>query len=251
MDEKNLVELGFTNNEAKIYLTLLELKKTTATKIAQLSKIHRRNVYDALDRLSKKGFVNFVTKDNRKYHEAVNPQKIVDFFKEKLAFSESILPDLVKMQKKAKKERSVNMFEGLEGVKTFFNDLIREAFSSNKKIYIVGATGKAFEKMPFFIERVYGELVKKKKLDVYTLANPDSQYKKEIIKELSKMKRFLILPYSISPTQIFLAGNMVGIMVWSDEPIVTQIIDSEIAKGFHKYYKLLESISNRKITKNY
>ncbi len=246
MDKNSLIKCGFTSNEAKIYLTLLKIKKATATKIATISKIHRRNVYDTVNRLCEKGFISYVIKNNKKYYQAVNPQKIVDSFKEKLAFSESILPNLIKLYQKSEEKRAINIFEGLKGVKTFFDNLIREALTKDKQIYIIGATGKAFEKMPFFIERAYGELVKKKRLDVYTLANPDSQFKKEMIEELSKMKKFLILPHSISPTQIFLAGNMVGIMVWSDEPIVTQIIDSEIAKGFLKYYKLMKSISNKK-----
>ncbi len=247
MDKTSLIKCGFTSNEAKIYLTLLKAKIATATKIATLSKIHRRNVYDAINRLCEKGFISYVAKNNKKYYRAVNPQKIVDLFKEKLAFSESILPDLTKLYQKSEEKRTINIFEGPRGIKTFFDDLIREALAKDKQIYIIGATGKAFEKIPFFIERVYSEMIKKQKLHVHTLANPEVNFKKELIRELLKMNKFLILPNSISPTQIFLTGNMVGIMVWSDEPVVIQINDSEIAKGFHKYYKLMKSISKKNI----
>jgi len=46
--ESIIQELGFTYNEAKVYLALLELGLVTAGKIAEKSHVHRANVYDAL-----------------------------------------------------------------------------------------------------------------------------------------------------------------------------------------------------------
>ena len=53
-----LSELGLTQNEIKIYLALLDIGESLAGTIAENSGIHRRNVYDSLERLIKKGFVS-------------------------------------------------------------------------------------------------------------------------------------------------------------------------------------------------
>ena len=55
-----LEEIGLSKNEAKIYLTLLDLGSATASKIADTSKMHRTTVYDALDRLVQKGIVSHI-----------------------------------------------------------------------------------------------------------------------------------------------------------------------------------------------
>ena len=43
-----LQEIGLSQNEAQIYETLVEIKESGAGEIALKSKVHRRNVYDAL-----------------------------------------------------------------------------------------------------------------------------------------------------------------------------------------------------------
>ena len=61
-----LTSLGLSKNEAKVYLALLDLGSATAGKIAEKSKVHRTNVYDALERLIEKGVVTYIFKKDIK-----------------------------------------------------------------------------------------------------------------------------------------------------------------------------------------
>ena len=61
-----LSELGLTENESTVYEMLLRDGPSLAGKITQKTGIHRRNVYDCLERLNKKGLVGFVKENNRK-----------------------------------------------------------------------------------------------------------------------------------------------------------------------------------------
>ena len=70
MREEILEEFGLTKNEVKIYLTLLKMGRALAGEITEKSGIHRRNVYDSIERLMKKGLVSFIIQNNRKYFRA-------------------------------------------------------------------------------------------------------------------------------------------------------------------------------------
>mgnify|MGYP000845333693 FL=1 len=54
---EKLKTIGMTENEAKVYAVLFELKVATAREIHEISKVPRNKVYEALSRLEEKGFV--------------------------------------------------------------------------------------------------------------------------------------------------------------------------------------------------
>ena len=57
MDTGLIKQAGLTENEAKVYLSLIELGKSNVGKIADKSRVHRTNVYDSLKSLKKKNLV--------------------------------------------------------------------------------------------------------------------------------------------------------------------------------------------------
>ena len=64
--EKVLEEIGFSKNEAKIYLVLLRLGMSPISEITEKTGIHRRNVYDSIERLAEKGLVGSIANENKK-----------------------------------------------------------------------------------------------------------------------------------------------------------------------------------------
>jgi len=52
-----LQEVDLSQNEARIYETLVDLGEIGVAEIAQESGVNRRNVYDIMDRLQEKGLV--------------------------------------------------------------------------------------------------------------------------------------------------------------------------------------------------
>ncbi len=56
-----LKKLGFTENEAKIYVGLLSLKEATAREIHEFTHVPRTKIYAVLEKMSKKGYVEVET----------------------------------------------------------------------------------------------------------------------------------------------------------------------------------------------
>ena len=71
--ENVLSEIGLTKNEVIVYTTLLKLGSALAGEVTSYSGIHRRNVYDSMQRLIEKGLASFVTINNRRWFKASDP----------------------------------------------------------------------------------------------------------------------------------------------------------------------------------
>ena len=61
--KKGLTAIGLTNLEAEIYLELLKLKEAKVSKLAQLTKVTRTQLYPLLEKLVEKGVVEKI--DNK------------------------------------------------------------------------------------------------------------------------------------------------------------------------------------------
>jgi len=121
-----LEEIGLSRNEAVVYTTLLELGETKTGAIVKKTGMHRVLIYDALDALIEKGVATFVIKENRKYFQATESEKLLGFLREKGEIAESLLPELKQMREKSKIQQQVVIYSGLRGLKTAFDNMLKE-----------------------------------------------------------------------------------------------------------------------------
>ena len=148
MKEDALTEVGFSKNEAKVYFALLRLGASTAGVVAAHANIHRTNVYDALERLIEKSVVTYIYKGNKKYFEAVNPSQILEAMKDRIARFEGVLPNLQLDYKQSKDINKAHIFEGLKGIKTLTNDMLKE----EKEICAFGIPKDVSQRLRNFID---------------------------------------------------------------------------------------------------
>src|SRR3989338_4642312 len=87
-------QLGMSPNEAQIYDTLVSGVEMPVSEISVKAKVHRRNVYDALNRLLEKGLVFQIFQKGENLYRAVHPQKLLEVIKEKEKSLQKILPAL-------------------------------------------------------------------------------------------------------------------------------------------------------------
>lgn len=126
-----LEQIGLSKNEIKIYFALLELDQTSATPIVKKSGIPNSKVYPTLEKLIKKGLVSYVIKNNVKYFQASDPKNLIDLLntKEKQIIQqkqeiEKLIPQIEMKRKLAKEKQEATVYEGLDGVKVAFNNII-------------------------------------------------------------------------------------------------------------------------------
>ncbi|MBW2981314.1 helix-turn-helix domain-containing protein, partial [Candidatus Woesearchaeota archaeon] len=83
MDITPLEDLGLTNAEIKVYLTLLELGQTKVGPIIEKSDLQSSVVHNALHKLQDKGLISYIKKGQIKHYKATDPKNFMDFIEEK------------------------------------------------------------------------------------------------------------------------------------------------------------------------
>lgn len=135
---ENLINnLGFDDNEEKVYQALLELGPSTVSQITKQAGITRTYGYQILERLSMFGLVSCVSGKGARIRYAVeHPRHLVQFvqnrknqWERRLREAEHRLPDLVSLYKVAEKP-IIKYQEGMAGIKTIY----RQTLESKEEI---------------------------------------------------------------------------------------------------------------------
>lgn len=132
-----LQELGLSPNEAKIYEALLTYGGSGVSTISLRAQVHRRNAYDAVQRLLQKGLVFEVHGKGEVVYEAVEPGKLMEFLKDKETRLTAALPQLQKLFHTNQAPELAYIFKGVEGVKNY----MREALRLEQDMFVLGAEG--------------------------------------------------------------------------------------------------------------
>jgi len=232
-------ELGMTRNEAKVYLALLKSRSAQAGRITKISGVHRRNVYDALERLIQKGLVSNINKGKQKIFVAEPPERILRIIEDKKALAEAELPKLKEIQMSEEYKQSARVYYGKSGLQTVFDDQIQE----RKDILVINASIKFFD-----IFKWYGIQYKKARQQakiktklIFSEADKLSIKKGQLVR--SEVK-YLPEEYS-GPAATNIYGNKVAIILWIEPPIAIIIENKELAETYRRYFNLLWQMAKR------
>lgn len=239
MEESVLSSQGLTKNEAKVYLALLKEGNALAGIITQKTGIHRRNVYDSLERLMEKGLVSYVTIDNRKFFSPASPERFIELIgeeRESLNRKEEqvkkILPALLQLRKE-KSEQDVRFFRGVGGLKTVYEDILR-----TKKDYLGYGSGSELEEvlkhyLRHFINRRVKAKIKLKM--IYAESDRTRFFTRNPLLKV----RFLPNEFS-SHASLRVYGDKVAIVMMSmEDPLAILIKNKKIADGYRGYFEVL------------
>lgn len=240
MDKKLLQEIGLTNSEINVYTALLKSGSIKVGDLMRQVNLHRSRVYEAINRLIEKGLVSYVIKNNIKFFEATDPERLLSYIeeqKEKLTEKEKsiqkIIPELKKQIPSTLPHAEAHVFAGKEGFKTIRKDVLKQ----KKDLYLIGAIGKENKFLKYFFPN-FNKLRIKNKIKWKILYDAEVRGKK--ITKLPLMEtKFLPKEYS-SPAVINIYGDKVVNVLWKDDnPICFMIINKEIADSYRNWFKLL------------
>lgn len=147
--ETVLREIGLDKREAKIYLSLLRLNSSTASKLAREVGIDRSTTYDVLAKLIEKGIVSHVIKNNVKHFNPTSPERLWEDLQEKQKRFREIMPNLMELSRREPRETEVELFKGKEGIITVFRMILRD-----KKDYLfLGGGQDSCKIIPLFMKQ--------------------------------------------------------------------------------------------------
>ncbi|MFH1218722.1 MAG: helix-turn-helix domain-containing protein [Candidatus Peregrinibacteria bacterium] len=130
--KESLCQIGFTENEATVYMELLKLGPQAVSTIANKVGLNRTTTYSVLKSLEKRGVVSHYNNSSIKYFVADDPNSIVGYLDRKCRTYDyyrgqllSAIPKFRSLDKNiAFKRPIVTYYDGVEGVKHVMHDAL-------------------------------------------------------------------------------------------------------------------------------
>jgi len=239
---KALEESGLSKNEAEIYLTLLDVGSSTATKIAEKSKVHRTNVYDSLERLLKKGLVCYILKDGTKYFNATDPENLLTLMKQKEDKFQTLLPRLRLPRELVPSKDIAKIYEGIAGIRTIVVDDIINSTPAGGKVVAFGLPKETPQLMSSFVN-FYHKMRVEKKITMFHLYNENARERIAYLKSLPYCDAGYLPKEYDSPVSTIVYGNKVAFFLWSEPPQGIVIESERLANAYMKYFELLWKVA--------
>lgn len=238
MQEEVLIELGLNRNEARVYLSLLDIGPSIISRISDHSKIHRSNVYEIITKLSDKGLVSSIVKDDEKIYEAAHPSNLMNLIKEKEIILNNILPELELKHKLAESKSEVKIYEGLASARNAMEHML----AKGAPIDVFGVSSKAPSLIGPFLENFHRRRVEKG-IHFRHIYNTDCSERAEFLNGLTHTEtRFLPKEYDVE-VATNICGDEVIIIQWEKDAVVLHIRNKKIADAYQKYFDLMWGIA--------
>jgi len=241
MFQEILQQIGLSLNESRVYEALLQLGEANVNYISIKSKVHRRNVYDSLNKLIEKGLASETFVKGEKFFRPINPERFKELVQEKEIALDSILPKMLESFKSKESPVEAYYFKGIEGFKNYLKLILEQ----NQTVFFIGA--KAFwldPRLQIYLKHFEKERKKKGIKFIHLFDYEVKKQKPEILKLVGKPYKFLPEKYS-SNTAVDIFGDYVVTFVGVnpgelfDEPIQFVLKSKLLADGYRTFFQFM------------
>lgn len=241
MYQEILQKTGLSLNESKVYEALLYLGESNTNKISVKSKVHRRNVYDSLNKLIEKGLVSETFIKGERFFKAIDPQRLKEMIHEKEEALNQFLPGMKQLYKAVEPKAEAYFFKGVEGFKNYLQLILEQ----KQTVYFMGA--KAFwldPRLQVYLRHFEKERKARGIKFKHLFDHEIKSQKPEILKIVGKPYKFLPKKYS-SATAVDIFGDYVVTFVGvepgklQEDPLQFVLKSRLLAEGYRKFFQFM------------
>lgn len=238
--------LGFSENEAQVYLELLGLGQAPASLLARKTGIKRVTVYAVLQTLKEKKVITSIERNKITFFATLDPQRLLERSEEmvreelvKKTVAEKMLPMLQEISGKTMNRPKVQFFEGAQGVL----DILEETLNAKSSTKAFITTQNISPRLKTYLKNDYSKQRKKNGIFSQVIA-PDSsvvhayqERDKEDFRETKIAKSSQLLPLDI---EIDIFDDKVAFLAVKEEDEIGVLIQNEsIARSMEKIFDAL------------
>lgn len=254
MNEKTLIQLGLTEAQAKIYLTLIRGGNMTPPELSDLTGESRTNTYTVLDRLGELGLVNRTQRGKKLAYEAENPvalERLMGHRRREVHQAEqevkNAMPALLNYFYTYQNRPGVRFFEGKEGILEMYIDQLR----TRQDIYFI----RSGADVNLLGNKLYDIIDKRHQLGLKIHGiepndTKDVQFARENDARLGREMAWFPREAYNEPVNIYVYGNKVAIISYAEETIGVLIESPQIAVAFKQLHNLVKIGAARLMEEN-
>lgn len=224
--QKVIEKLGYSKNEAKVYLVSLQFGTSTVTDLAKKVEIPRTSTQVILEKLHQDGLMNFYVQRQHRYWTAENPEKFLTRLQEKEGILKTVIPKLEALRHSGKIKSSAKVFSSPSDINLIRDDIL----TTKHRLYGIITWDKWLEDSGDRNDDFTTECTRN---FLPTQLLVQRTVKMEKLKSRNKKGlqqiRFLPKSFSIENTT-FIYGNKVVFISFTEKPPTTIVID---AKDIH------------------
>lgn len=242
-----LKNIGLTDNEAKVYLAMLELGPASVQEIAAKAGINRPTAYFQIESLKKHALVSIHNKGNKQVFMAESPEQLEHIIEtEKKTIEQKqdelkkILPDLVSMFSASDTKPVVRYFEGKEGLVRMQDILLKSGVKQVLGMSSLDDLGKVF---PQHGDSYVPQRVKKKIHSRFIYTSSQGPILKAGDKKVLRESRFIPKEKMPFTSDLTIFGNSVAIAALKNKPTGIIIEHPEVAESFRSLFEFTWSLA--------
>ena len=137
-----LRQIGFSDKEIRVYLTLLSGGPSSVRKLAKDTGLNRGTVYEVLKSLQERSLAGMYQKHKKQFFVAEDPEKLLDVVERreqsiaglKRGLAEA-LPELRSLYVHGAAKPTVKYYEGAKGISIILDDLLKTASETPERLY--------------------------------------------------------------------------------------------------------------------
>ena len=228
-----LLKIGLTEGEAKVYITLTEIGSSTVGPIVRKSGVAYSNVYDILDRLIAKGIVSYIIKNKTRHFQAASPSNLIDYLDKKeqeiVEQKDALrraLPELEALRNFVPQQEA-EIFLGTKGLRTAYEKFI--IHGKDYSFFYIHQKEYAKESDRFYL----GLLSFFRTVNIRGISNEYGRTSEFVKKAKFVNQKYVDFPI---PGNIEVCQDRILIVSWK-KPIIAVLVHSEaIAEPFKQYF---------------
>lgn len=244
MIEKELLKLGLSEKEIKVYMASMELGPKPVQEISRRANINRVTCYVILENLMDFGLVSRIEGEKGKIYAAENPEKLIQYLdkKEKEILStkkeiSEILPELLALFNRVGDRPVVRYLEGVQGIR----DLQKEIIASNTEhIDNIVSLDWAFEHFDPKDFNDYREELIRRKVKIRGIST-SKKYTHDYMPEghqENQEYRFLPADQFEIPGEISIFDDFASIFSYQNKPILIIIEHPQVVNILKSWFEL-------------
>lgn len=234
-----LEPFGLTNNDAQVYIFLLERGQSFGgSKIAGRLELHRQYVHNSLQKLLALGLIEEIPSGARTQYKALPPQYITHLAKRQLETAEHAARELSRISAIGA-DQDFEVYRGVRQIMEFEEQFV-QSFPENITQYIIGGNCEAF--MDFFGEQYEenSKIAESRGLKSKFIASPsDIPYMERAQSVLSEFEYRVLdtLPKTVVSTVV--RFDTVTFYSFANPALLYIIKSKAVAEDYKKFFEML------------
>lgn len=239
--QRDLIDLGFKENDAAVYVAVLELGEPGIGEIEKATGLHKQLIYLSAQRLEKEGLMSVHEIRGRRHFSVSNPSALEDKARAQLERTEQIVPLLFEKASKKRAAEDVRVYRGIAGVRHYYREVVR-ALPRNEVVRIIGIRShQYYEIMPQdgpdfrFMEEMRMKNHLTWRLLLFSEAAVEAAFN-----EKRKLVELKVMSDPVAATNdIMIWHDRVGLLFYAEEPYVLDLAGPQTVQGFREYFDVL------------